>query len=157
MLSSRIPLFFRSTFPVINIGYRLFIFISVICLTNGLLLLAILHNSSFRKRKELLIIASLAGTDIFYGLGTMLYGIYRSSVLWQGRQNDYITKWDCVILPATIMSYIGGQMIAIMNVVLSLDRLRAVIWPLKYRLLNVWYALKILVSYRMICQVYMMV
>ena len=93
----------------------------------------------------MLVIATLAGTDIFYGMGTLLYGIYRSYVLGQGQQKVLITKWECVILPATIMSYIGGQLTSLMNVILSIDRLRAIAWPLKYQHLDDRYAFKVMV------------
>ena len=118
----------------------------MILLTNGLLLLAILLEHSLRKRKEMLIIGGMAGTDVLYGLGVFLMAIYRAVILWRGEQNDMITVWECVILPPLFFLKIGLQLTAVMNIVLSGDRLMAVAWPAKYYKLDERYAKKVLVS-----------
>jgi hypothetical protein len=119
---------------------------SVICVTNGLLLLTILHDHSFRKRKEMLIVAGLAGADVIYGVGSALLPAYHLFIVWQGELNEKMSMWDCVALPPTIISYIGGQLTTVMNVVVSIDRFMSIAWPIKYRSLDKQYAIKILVS-----------
>jgi hypothetical protein len=53
-----------------------------------LLLLTILHDASFRKRKELLLIAGLAAADIVSGMAGVLAGIYQLNILSQGEENE---------------------------------------------------------------------
>jgi hypothetical protein len=116
---------------------------SVVSLANGLLLLAILLNSSLRKRKELIIVAGMAGADVLYGLGAIVLGFYRVYILSQGEQNDRSSVWDCVLL--TAMLSMGLQLSAVMNACVSCDRLLAVNWPGRYRKLDGSYANNILV------------
>jgi hypothetical protein len=122
------------------------IIFAVILLANGLLLLAILLNHSFRKRKELLIIGGMAGTDVIYGIGVFFMAIYRAVILWQGGQNDSESAWNCIILPPLFLLEISLQLTGVMNIFLSIDRLIAVAWPAKYRNLDKTYAHKVLVS-----------
>ena len=94
----------------------------------------------------MLIIGGMAGTDAVYGLGVFLMAIYRAVILWRGEQNDMITAWECIILPPLFFLEIGLQLTAIMNIILSGDRLMVVAWPAKYHKLDQNYAKKVLVS-----------
>jgi hypothetical protein len=114
-------------------------------LANGLLLLTTLLVRSFRKRKEMLIIGGMAGTDVIYGLGVFFMAIYRAVILWRGEQNVSDTAWNCIILPPLFLLEISLQLTGIMNIFLSSDRLIAVAWPAKYHNLDKNYALKVLV------------
>jgi hypothetical protein len=86
----------------------------------------------------------MAACDVVYGLGAMQIGIYRFYILSQENQNDPSSQWDCLSLSIAIN--IGLQLTSVMNVVLSIDRLLCVAWPLKYRNLDGRYATQFLVS-----------
>jgi RsiW-degrading membrane proteinase PrsW (M82 family) len=115
-------------------------------LANGLLLLAILLNSSLRRRKELIIIAGMAFADVIYGVGAILLGTYRVLILFLRKQDEPSTEWNCLL--TAFMVTIGFQLTSVMNVVVSCDRFMAVTWPMKYRNFDGRYAIKVLVSPR---------
>jgi hypothetical protein len=93
----------------------------------------------------MLIIAGMSGVDIIYGLGALTLGYYRVFILSQGEENDMITEWSCITLPPYFLANLGVQLTSVMNVVVSIDRLIAIAWPLRYRHLDRRYAIKVLV------------
>ena len=119
---------------------------AVIFLVNGLLLLTILLARSFRQRKEMLIIAGMASADLLYGLGNVLLCIYRVYLLSHGEANDKITAWECISRSPLFFVNFALQLTALMNVVVSGDRLLAVAWPYKYHKRDQRYAMKTIVG-----------
>jgi hypothetical protein len=117
---------------------------TVMTVANGMLLLTILLRSSLRVRKEMLIIAGMAGADVIYGLGVFMLAIYRFILYANQDQNTLVSAWSCIT--PMVMTYMGIQLSSVMNVVVSSDRLMAVAWPAKYHKLDVRYAGKILAS-----------
>uniref|UniRef100_A0A914UP62 G-protein coupled receptors family 1 profile domain-containing protein n=1 Tax=Plectus sambesii TaxID=2011161 RepID=A0A914UP62_9BILA len=82
----------------------------VITFANGLLLLTILSKSSLRTRKEMLIIAGLAGADFLYGLSSFLASTYRLVITALNLQNEPMTAWDCARLPPVFLLYLTSVM-----------------------------------------------
>jgi hypothetical protein len=117
---------------------------------NGLLLATLLFDPSFRKEKEMLIIAGMAGTDIVYALGTITVAIYRLFVISLGVQDELLTAWQCMIQSPYALLLIGCQLSPVMNVILSSDRLIAVTWPTKYRTLGAHYSGRVMVCFALI-------
>uniref|UniRef100_A0A914X2W2 G-protein coupled receptors family 1 profile domain-containing protein n=1 Tax=Plectus sambesii TaxID=2011161 RepID=A0A914X2W2_9BILA len=66
----------------------------VIAIANGLLLLTIVSKSSLRARKEMLIIAGLAGADFLYGFSAFLSSTYRLVITALNLQNELVTALD---------------------------------------------------------------
>uniref|UniRef100_A0A914VHH4 G-protein coupled receptors family 1 profile domain-containing protein n=1 Tax=Plectus sambesii TaxID=2011161 RepID=A0A914VHH4_9BILA len=118
----------------------------VIFIVNGLLLLTILSDPLLRKRNEKHIIAYMAGADVFYGLSTVMMAVHRMIVVSLGEQNVMVTSWDCIKYPSISLTYIGVQLTSVMNVVVSSDRLIAIVWPLAYRNFDKGYTRKVLVG-----------
>uniref|UniRef100_A0A914WKD2 G-protein coupled receptors family 1 profile domain-containing protein n=1 Tax=Plectus sambesii TaxID=2011161 RepID=A0A914WKD2_9BILA len=116
----------------------------VITIANGLLLLTILSKSSLRTRKEMLIIAGLAGADFFYGLSSFLVSTYRLIITALNLQNEPLTAWDCLFFPPNFLLYLTSVMISVMNLLVSIDRYLAVVRPMEYCLLDVRYAYRML-------------
>jgi hypothetical protein len=123
---------------------------SAMFVVNGLLLATLLFEPSLRKQKEMLIIAGMAGTDTIYALGTITIAVYRLFVISQGVQNELMTAWECMILSPFALLQIGSQLSSVMNVVLSSDRLIAVAWPTKYRVLDARYSRSVMVCFVLI-------
>uniref|UniRef100_A0A914WYN9 G-protein coupled receptors family 1 profile domain-containing protein n=1 Tax=Plectus sambesii TaxID=2011161 RepID=A0A914WYN9_9BILA len=115
-----------------------------IAFVNGLLLLTILSKSSLRTRKEMLIIAGLAGADLLNGLVAVMLTTYRVIIKALDQQNISMTAWDCVLLPPIFLNYLTSLMISVMNLLVSIDRYVAVVRPIQYRLLDIRHAYRLL-------------
>uniref|UniRef100_A0A914UXF2 G-protein coupled receptors family 1 profile domain-containing protein n=1 Tax=Plectus sambesii TaxID=2011161 RepID=A0A914UXF2_9BILA len=108
----------------------------LICLLNGLLFLTIIVDKSLRKRKEMIVVAGLAGSDFIFGLGTLIYAISRSLVLANGISKQKISAWICALTVQFFLQHFGQQMLIIINLVISLERFVAVAYPVVYMKLN---------------------
>uniref|UniRef100_A0A914W8J6 G-protein coupled receptors family 1 profile domain-containing protein n=1 Tax=Plectus sambesii TaxID=2011161 RepID=A0A914W8J6_9BILA len=103
------------------------------CFINGLLFVTILIEKSLRKRKEMIVMSGMALADFILGSGAFLLGTYRVCVSVTGHDNESATNWECARLPPIILINMGLQMTAVMNLVVSIDRLTSVKWPGKYQ------------------------
>uniref|UniRef100_A0A914UKT7 G-protein coupled receptors family 1 profile domain-containing protein n=1 Tax=Plectus sambesii TaxID=2011161 RepID=A0A914UKT7_9BILA len=88
----------------------------------------------------MLVVAGLCAADLIYGMGTLLLNAYRVAIIILGLHTYPATAWKCVTMPHIFMAKIGGQLTAMMNLAVSVDRYFAVAYPVKYLKLSINYA-----------------
>jgi hypothetical protein len=94
----------------------------VICLLSGLLFLTVIFDKLLRKRKEVLIFASLAVGDFMFGLGTLIYAAERSKVMMDDAKKWPMTAWHCALTPQFFLQHFGQHIQAVINLAISFER-----------------------------------
>jgi hypothetical protein len=101
---------------------------SGISIGSGLLLGAIVMEKALRHRKEMQIIVTLCIADLVYGFAGFIMNIYRVILMAIGLSLMESSSWDCIKYPQTFLQNVGQQLVAYMNLVVSIDRLANLIF-----------------------------
>jgi hypothetical protein len=84
----------------------------------------------------------LAFTDLLCGWSTLIAGAYRLHLIANGAANNQMTRWQCAIeTPHFILMAFSSIAQAGMLLLISIDRLIAVVRPLQYNTFTAKYAL----------------
>lgn len=98
----------------------------VAMITNGIIILLAVLNPSLRKHGKCLQVA-LACSDFVFGFGAIVANIDRLRIIFW---NDWYTAYYCVII--YMFSFIGDAFSILLIIMMALERLYAVIWPIRY-------------------------
>lgn len=107
-------------------------------LGNFIILLLFLFYKKL-KRKELFILFGLAAGDCIYGQGCFIGGIKRLNLVLKNQHFTLVSPWFCQSQFVTFCYIYGPKLSALMNLVISIDRLISVSWGLHYQALTIRY------------------
>uniref|UniRef100_A0A914WJ48 G-protein coupled receptors family 1 profile domain-containing protein n=1 Tax=Plectus sambesii TaxID=2011161 RepID=A0A914WJ48_9BILA len=129
----------------------------VLVIMNTAIVAVILFQGILRQQKEYIIMGGLAFTDVLIGLALFVSGIMRSILLYNGTAFVLITKWQCFWAPWNIIFNWALPSASYMVLLVSIDRLYAVYWPLSYFMRTTSYAWKILLGLMVVVGVHVLV
>uniref|UniRef100_A0A914WVQ1 G-protein coupled receptors family 1 profile domain-containing protein n=1 Tax=Plectus sambesii TaxID=2011161 RepID=A0A914WVQ1_9BILA len=104
----------------------------ILTVTNFPIVFAVFFYSKLRQQKEFVIVGALALADGIAGFGFLLAAIGRILLVQAGEGFILITRWQCLLSPWVILWAWCQPLTALMLTVVSLDRLIAVSFPLRY-------------------------
>uniref|UniRef100_A0A914V4F8 G-protein coupled receptors family 1 profile domain-containing protein n=1 Tax=Plectus sambesii TaxID=2011161 RepID=A0A914V4F8_9BILA len=104
----------------------------ILTATNFPIVIAVLFYSKLRQQKEYVIIGARALADGIAGFGFLLAAVGRILAVQNGNGFVLITRWQCLMTPWVILWGWCQPLTALMLTVVSLDRIIAVTFPLKY-------------------------
>ncbi|KAK0405732.1 hypothetical protein QR680_018165 [Steinernema hermaphroditum] len=88
--------------------------------------------SRLRRSKDLIVLGGLCCADISHSMGFLTAGIMRINWMDNGLGNEITEQRNCYFYPYIIMFFVGYQFTGLMTMVVSLDRLFAVTFPIKH-------------------------
>ncbi|VDK20483.1 unnamed protein product [Anisakis simplex] len=103
---------------------------AIIALPNGLLTYKMLTKRSLRKSYS--IILWQVFVNAFLGVTQLIAGVIRLTILYSTNQQEYRSRSFCILMPWNLMSSWGEPMVAICLLMVSIDRLIALIAPITY-------------------------
>ena len=103
-----------------------------VSLVNGLIVLVVLRYRPLRQRKEYFIMMVAALADMLHGLAFVAAGIGRTLLVYSGQAGQFLTPIECFLKPHNILFILSEPFSSLMMLVISCDRLFAVVLPLKY-------------------------
>lgn len=128
--------------PIRTVCYVLYCFFGVIAIIlNNIIIFGILLNLRLRRKYVLQI--GLAGGDLLLGLANLTAGVRRLAMIGEGTFNVIVTRLDCAKRVYTPLFILGTNIPALMDLLISIDRLVAVAAPLRYhkaRKMKIWIA-----------------
>uniref|UniRef100_A0A914WLB8 G-protein coupled receptors family 1 profile domain-containing protein n=1 Tax=Plectus sambesii TaxID=2011161 RepID=A0A914WLB8_9BILA len=99
---------------------------------NAATVAVILFQRTLRQQKDYIIIGRLAFTEVMVELGLFVSEIMRSILLYNGTAFVLITKWQCFWALWNIIFNWATPFASYMLLLVNIDRLYAVYWPLSY-------------------------
>ncbi|ETN71768.1 hypothetical protein NECAME_14099 [Necator americanus] len=105
---------------------------SIVCLSNGVLMLCILGSKNNRKRREFLLIISQAVADTIYAIAFMLIAVHRLKLEAAGMLKAMFSRWECALHPALILHDIATPLLGLVPMAMSINFLVSSVIPLWY-------------------------
>uniref|UniRef100_A0A914VFL7 G-protein coupled receptors family 1 profile domain-containing protein n=1 Tax=Plectus sambesii TaxID=2011161 RepID=A0A914VFL7_9BILA len=96
---------------------------------NGVILLTVAKNASLRQKDCLYLISGLAISDFITGIGTLPYCANMVA-------NEYVNCTRGSILGTMVLNITGVRMNQFITLVIGIDRLYAMLYPISYRTKN---------------------
>lgn len=127
--------------PLQVIVYVVYIGAGSFSASANLMLLIIFFLYKNVKKKELLILVGSTVGDFLYGIGFIFGGARRLQLVLKNIHMEQVSPWFCQKEPSTFLYIFGAQLSALMNVMVSFDRLIAVTWFHTYNRLTTRYVL----------------
>uniref|UniRef100_A0A914UI96 G-protein coupled receptors family 1 profile domain-containing protein n=1 Tax=Plectus sambesii TaxID=2011161 RepID=A0A914UI96_9BILA len=113
----------------------------VLTVVNGTLLVALLRHRVLRIKKEYTLLAGLVFSDLLLGLSTGSGGIYELALINRHEENVQVHRTACLWTPFFLIKTFTCPAEACMLLIISVDRLIAVLKPLKYATFTRIYAI----------------
>uniref|UniRef100_A0A1I8AWW8 G_PROTEIN_RECEP_F1_2 domain-containing protein n=1 Tax=Steinernema glaseri TaxID=37863 RepID=A0A1I8AWW8_9BILA len=132
MLSVRDQLIFfivEGWSPKRSITHSLGVFVLVVNVPTVIIIYLV---SRLRRSKDLIVLGGLCCADISHSMGFLTAGIMRIHWMDNGQGNEITAQRNCYFYPFIVMFFIGYQFTGLMTMVVSLDRLFAVTFPIKH-------------------------
>lgn len=111
---------------------------SLAFVSNFIVLLLFIFSKSL-KRKELFILFGLVAGDFIYGLGCFVGGIKRLNLVLKNQQFSLVSPWFCQTQFETFCYIYGPKLSALMNMMISIDRLMSIALAHVYQRLTIRY------------------
>uniref|UniRef100_A0A914WZX1 G-protein coupled receptors family 1 profile domain-containing protein n=1 Tax=Plectus sambesii TaxID=2011161 RepID=A0A914WZX1_9BILA len=111
---------------------------------NFLILIAILHHSQLRLKKEYVMVAGLALVDGMGGVATFTAGVGRLLIVLSTDENVLVSRVHCLLRPWNLLFIWTDPLAHIVPLVIGFDRLLAVTGPLRYIKLTYRYTVALL-------------
>uniref|UniRef100_A0A914V214 G-protein coupled receptors family 1 profile domain-containing protein n=1 Tax=Plectus sambesii TaxID=2011161 RepID=A0A914V214_9BILA len=111
---------------------------------NFLILIAILHSSTLRRKKEYVMVAGLALVDGMGGVATLTAGVGRLQIVLSTDENVLVSRVHCLLRPWNLLFIWTDPLAHIVPLVIGFDRLLAVAGPLLYVELTYRYTVALL-------------
>uniref|UniRef100_A0A914WJ63 G-protein coupled receptors family 1 profile domain-containing protein n=1 Tax=Plectus sambesii TaxID=2011161 RepID=A0A914WJ63_9BILA len=106
------------------------------------LVIVILFHKILRTQKEFVIIGGLAFADALQGIALFLSGAGRIIAINDNTAFILTTRWSCFVKIWNLVYYFSMPMSSSMLTIVSIDRLYAVFYPLRYFALTSHYAVR---------------
>ncbi|CAI2350898.1 unnamed protein product [Caenorhabditis sp. 36 PRJEB53466] len=104
----------------------------VICVTNITLIWCILSDHRNRRRREFLLVAAQALTDIFYGVAFMLIANLRLGLFYENKLTLTVPTSDCAFIPALWLHNLATPLLGLLPLTTSINFLVCSVAPLWY-------------------------
>ncbi|KHJ92019.1 hypothetical protein OESDEN_08102 [Oesophagostomum dentatum] len=105
---------------------------TVVCISNGVLVICILGSKNNRKRREFLIIVSQAVADTIYAIAFMLIAVHRLRLEAAGMLKSSFPRWECAQHPALVLHDISTPLLGLVPMAMSINFLVSSVAPLWY-------------------------
>lgn len=113
--------------------------------TNTLLFITVFAHRRLRD-DGMLLVGGHSFANALHGCGALLGGVYRLYFVLNEQASTPASIWDCMQQPPTIFYILGSNLIALMLVTISVDRLIAVTYISRYLNINKIYSSLVIVG-----------
>ncbi|RCN42226.1 hypothetical protein ANCCAN_11821 [Ancylostoma caninum] len=105
---------------------------TIVCVSNGVLMLCIVGSRNNRKRREFLLILSQGIADTIYAVAFMLIAVHRLKLEAAGMLKATFSRWECALHPALFLHDISTPLLGLVPMAMSVNFLISSVAPLWY-------------------------